>query len=257
MPDIQLSRRGPGNLVLAVDGVPHDFTFPPTGNLESIVLQILSGKEYPTLRIPDWSPRTIVDVGANVGATAVFFALAYPQARIHCFEPSAETFAHLQANTAWLPQISVQPVGLFDGPAQVPLYGGTSQCAQASVSLSVETRQDVTETITLVPARSAIGDIEGPAILKLDTEGCEVPVLRDLGDTIDAFDVIYVEWHSDRDRRRIDALLGERFALWKTQAHAVHRGTAAYLHTRVLQAHPRLGLLEIPEVKVDVAGAAA
>ena len=62
MPDVQLARRGPGNLILSVDGVPHDLTFPPTGNLEHIVLQILSGKEYPTLRLPDWEVRTIIDV---------------------------------------------------------------------------------------------------------------------------------------------------------------------------------------------------
>ena len=253
MPDVQLARRGPGNLILSVDGVPHDLTFPPTGNLEHIVLQILSGKEYPTLRLPDWEVRTIIDVGANVGATAVFFALAYPNAKIHCFEPSPSTYAHLESNVSWLPGVTAHPFGLFDEAAEVPLYGGPSQCAQASVALSVETRDDVSETIKLLPAREVIEAVEGPAILKLDTEGCEVPVLRDLGELVDAFDVIYVEWHSDRDRRRIDALLGERFALWRTQASAVHRGTAAYLHSRVLQAHPRLGLLEIPEVKVPSA----
>ena len=253
MSDIQLARRAAGHLVLTIDGAAHDIRFPATGNMEQIVLQILSGQEYPTLRAPGWSPRTIVDIGANVGATAIFFALAFPEAQIRCFEPSVTTFRHLADNTAWLPQVRVEHLGLFDGVAELPLYGGTSQCAQASVSLSVETREDVTETIRLVPARDAIGPVEGPAILKLDTEGCEVPVLRDLGDRLDAFDVVYVEWHSDRDRRRIDALLGERFALWKTKAGAVHRGTAAYLHQRVLEAHPRLGVLEIPEVRIPAA----
>lgn len=250
MPDVNLARRGPGNLILTVDGRPHDLTFPATGNMEQIVLSILGGREYAPLRAPGWQPKTIVDIGANVGATAIFFALAYPEAEIRCFEPSPSTFAHLTRNTGWLERVRTYPYGLFDSEAELPLYGGTSQCAQASVSLSVETREEGAEVIALRPAAGAIGEIEGPAILKIDTEGCEVPVLEDLGEGLDRFDVVYVEWHSDADRRRIDALLGARFSLWKTRAGAVHRGTAAYLHERVMTAYPRLGALEIPAVRV-------
>lgn len=245
MPDIDLNRRGAGHLVLTIDGTPHDIRFPDQGNLESIVLKVLGGQEYPTLRLPGWEPETIIDVGANVGATALFFSLAYPQARIRCWEPSPSTAEYLKANTAWLPNVEVETIGLFDSEEELRLYMGTVQCAQASVARSVETREDVYETIRLVPARRAIGTIEGPAILKIDTEGCEVQVLRNLGDSIDAFDVVYLEYHSERDRRALDALLGERFSLWKSNAHAVHRGTAAYLHQRVLNTWPQLAVLEI------------
>ena len=245
MPDIALARRGPGHLELAVDGVAHAIRFPDEGNLEAIVLKVLSGQEYPTLRLPGWQPTTIIDVGANVGATALFFSLAYPEARIRCWEPSPSTATYLKSNTAWLPNVEVETTGLFDADAELRLYRGTVQCAQASVSVSVETRADDYETIRLEPARAAIGAIEGPAILKIDTEGCEVPVLRDLGDNLDAFDVVYLEYHSDRDRRALDALLGERFSLWKASTHAVHRGTAAYLHQRVMDVWPQLGALEI------------
>lgn len=248
MPDVTLTRQGPGHLVLTVDGAPHPLTFPPTGNLEDIVLAILAGTEYPVLRVPEWSPTTILDIGANVGATAVFFGLAYPGATIHCYEPSPSTFAFLETNTAWLPRVSRHPFGLFDEAGELPLYGGTVQCAQASVSLSVETRPDHIETIRLERVLDVIPDLEAPAILKLDTEGCEVPILDALGELRDAFDVVYVEWHSDRDRRRIDGLLGDRFSMWRSKATAVHRGTAAYLHRRVLDRYPALGQLEIPEV---------
>ena len=245
MPQVQLARRAPGHFILSVDGVAHDVRFPPTGNLEPIVLQILSGKEYPTLRLPGWSPRTILDIGANVGATALFFALAWPEARIRCWEPSPSTARILADNVAWLPQVEVNPVGLHAEHRTVPLYGGTAQCAQQSVALSVETREDAFETIELVPAREAIGTLEGPVLLKIDTEGCEVPVLRDIADQLDQIDVVYLEYHSEADRRALDALLGDRFALWKAKAHHVHRGTCAYLHRRLLEAHPELGILEI------------
>lgn len=244
MSSVRLHRAAPGHLVLTVDEVPHDFRFPAEGNLEAIVLSILGGQEYPTLRLPGWAPHTIVDVGANVGASALFFALAYPEARIRCFEPSADTARWLEDNTSWLEQVSVRRVGLHQEEQQVRLYKGTTQCAQASIARSIETTE-VFEDISLVPAHEAIGIVADPAILKLDTEGCEVPVLRDLGEDVDLFDVIYVEYHSERDRRAIDALLGERFSLWKSKAHAVHRGTAAYVNARILQGWPAMGALEI------------
>jgi FkbM family methyltransferase len=245
MSDTALIRRGPGHLELRLNGVAHDIRFPDEGNLEAIVLKVLGGQEYPTLRLPGWSPVTIIDIGANVGASALFFALSYPEARVRCWEPSPSTARYLEANTAWLPQVEIETTGLFDSEAELRLYRGTAQCAQASVAVSVETREDAYETIRLEPARRAIGVIEGPAILKIDTEGCEVPVLTDLGDRLDAFDVVYLEYHSERDRRALDAILGERFSLWRSSAHAVHRGTAAYLNERMLQVWPRLGALEI------------
>lgn len=251
MPKTEFVRRGPGHFVLTIDGVGHDLTMPIGGNIEQIVIQTLGGQEYAPLRLPGWQPRLVVDVGANVGASAIFFALSYPGVQIRCFEPSAETSKHLRANTAWLPGIEVHEVGLFNRHAEVPLYAGVTQCAQASVSASIETNAAVHETIRLVPARAVLGNIDGPAILKIDTEGCEVPILHDLGGLVEQFDVVYVEWHSERDRRQIDSQLGPRFNMWRSKGTGVHRGTAAYVHQRVIDAHPRLGMLEIPAISLE------
>ncbi|MFK7931360.1 MAG: FkbM family methyltransferase [Myxococcota bacterium] len=246
-------RQGPGHFVLTLNGQAHSLTFPAEGNLESIVIKTLGGQEYVPLHLPGWKPELIVDVGANVGATSIFFALCFPDAKIESFEPSESTFSHLRSNTSWLPNIRIHPVGLFNRDAEVPLYAGVTQCAQASMSRSVETRVEPSEVIRLVSARQAIPEPTGPAILKIDTEGCEVPILHDLGERVQAFDVVYVEWHSERDRRQIDRLLGTAFSVWKTTASGVHRGTAAYIHQRVIDAHPRLGILEIPAVVVEPA----
>jgi FkbM family methyltransferase len=250
---VSLGRAGPGHLILQVDGRPHDIRFPATGNLESIVLHVLAGHEYPSLRLPGWSPATILDIGANVGASAVFFALAWPEATIHCFEPSPSTERFLRDNTSWLPGIEVHPYGLLDTDTTLRLYAGTSQCAQASVALSVETRADRYEDIRLVRARNAIGSPPGPILLKIDTEGCEIPILQDIAYLLDDVDILFVEYHSERDRRSIEALLGDRFVLWRSQAKAVHRGTIGWLNARLLTRYPELGALEIPPVAVAAA----
>lgn len=246
-------RAGPGHFVVRVDGRLHDFRFPSDGNLESIVTEGLTGHEYPVLRLPEWSPATVLDIGANVGACAVYFALAWPEATIHCFEPSPSTVRYLRDNTAWLPNVRVHPVGLLDAETTLRLYAGTAQCAQASLARSVETRADRYEEVRVLRAREAIGAPAGPIVLKIDTEGCEVPVLADIAHLLADVDVLFAEYHSERDRREIEALLGERFLLWRAHAKTVHRGTFGWLNVRLLERYPQIGAMEIPRVGIAAA----
>jgi FkbM family methyltransferase len=44
-------------------------------------------------------PKTIIDVGANVGDYAKMLRAKFPDAEIHCFEPGSETFERLISNT--------------------------------------------------------------------------------------------------------------------------------------------------------------
>ena len=48
----------------------------------------------------DFTPDTILDIGANVGLTTVYFANRYPGARIISVEPESENFDVLEQNTA-------------------------------------------------------------------------------------------------------------------------------------------------------------
>ena len=71
--------------------------------------------------------------------------------------------------------------------------------------------------------------IEGIDILKIDTEGCEVPILQSLGRYLPEVKVLYIEYHSERDRRIIDAMLAETHVLWKGQVRFAYRGEFCYL----------------------------
>ena len=63
--------------------------------------QVFGAHEYDSNNLPA-SANVIVDLGANIGLAAVFFAIKYPDARILCVEPEAENFAMLLSNTATL-----------------------------------------------------------------------------------------------------------------------------------------------------------
>jgi FkbM family methyltransferase len=230
---------------------PIPFTYPDSGNMAGLVTRVLSGEEYPFLNLPGYAPRLVIDLGANVGASAVFFALHYPGAEVHCYEPSSHNVAFLERNAAQLPHIHCHPFGVHDHEIAIDLFLGASQSMQCSVFANVETGSE-TERVTLRRARPALVEIglggAGGAVLKLDTEGCEVPILRDLGDLLNAIDLIYVEYHSEGDRRAIDALLAERFMLAAATARYPHRGLNLYVAETLAAAFPALHSLRMETV---------
>ncbi len=52
------------------------------------------------------SPETIVDAGANIGVTSIYFANRYPGAKIFAVEAEASNFAMLVKNTQAYPSIT-------------------------------------------------------------------------------------------------------------------------------------------------------
>jgi hypothetical protein len=112
---------------------------------------------------------------------------------------------------------------------QVPLYSGTYDSAMSSVVKGEGTTAE-TELITLRSVRDWLGEcgIAGIDVLKIDTEGCEVPLLEALGDLLPSVKVIYLEYHSDDDRKAFDRMLGDTHLLMHGQM-LVHLGEVTYV----------------------------
>lgn len=210
-------------------------------NMGEVARVGIEGGDYPPLRIPDFAPRVVVDVGANIGATALYFLKQYPGVEVHCFEPSAENFAFLAANTEGLAPVRRYPYGLADHAGEVCLYPGAEQCAQTSQFRTAYTRSDA-QRAQVRPAAETLRELglRQVDILKVDTEGAEVPIVRDLlaaGSGV-SFDVLYLEYHSEEDRVRLDRLLTPDYWLAHARATKVHRGTLGYVHRRRFEQYP-------------------
>jgi hypothetical protein len=101
---------------------------------------------------------------------------------------------------------------------------------QNSIHPSIEVAEANSEEIELVEAREALKDKVGPAsILKVDTEGCELEILKNLEPYFHDFSLIYLEYHSETDRREIDALLAPTHSLLFSNAIQLHRGNVTYI----------------------------
>ena len=179
----------------------------------------------------------ILDVGANIGASAIFFRFAYPGARIHAFEPGRGAYELLQRNAAPYPEIKTYPVGLWSEDKEAELFVGDHDYATASLA-DQGTANRATDRVRLRGCRGYLAEtgIDRVDVAKIDTEGCEIPILRDLL-AVYAAKVIYLEFHSEEDRIRIDSMLREAYSLFAARIVHLHRGTLCYVARREVDAN--------------------
>jgi FkbM family methyltransferase len=156
------------------------------------------------------SPPVVLDVGANAGVFALFAKLHYHRgAAVHCFEPYPPSVELLRQNLSGFDMVTVHPFALSDRDGQADLHLHADRPVAHSL---VPGLVAAPAGRMAVPVREAarVWDELGLTevdVLKLDTEGCEVPILESLGRRVSAVRAVLVEFHSRADRRRIDALL--------------------------------------------------
>jgi len=238
MSDTQPSTAPPATCTWQIEynGVKRNFTLFDTRLGKTACEEVLSGKSYPKLSLVG-QINSIVDVGANVGAATIYFAIQFPGARIWAFEPSPECFALLTANTRDLAQIRCFNFGLLDRNQEAVLFRGKDDAVASSIGTSRE-QSGVGQAVTLRAAHNAFVEagILAIDILKLDTEGCEVAILRSLLPMLPRIGVIYVEFHSEDDRLEIDRLLIPTHALFQGSVTKPYRGELCYVARQCLPA---------------------
>ena len=132
-------------------------------------------------RLLPTSPAPVLfDVGANVGVVSQRLAGAFPApARIFAFEPAAATFTQLVAALSGHPHVQCQHLALSEKPGRFRLYHGiNSQLNRLAPvgTLGDNTHEDVeVSTVDDVAGQLGLARID---VLKIDTEGFEVEVLR-------------------------------------------------------------------------------
>jgi FkbM family methyltransferase len=146
-------------------------------------------------------PSVIVDGGANIGLTSVFFANRYPQAKILAIEPEASNFEMLMKNTEPYSNITAVCAALWKENCVLSLLNpeadpwgfwgyrteelGKSQQSVQSVSVRAVTLGELMREYSL----------DGVDLLKLDIEGAEKEVFENCSGWIDRVGAIAIELH--------------------------------------------------------------
>lgn len=211
--------------------------FLPSDNAldRSVAREILLGEAYPKVST---SAEIILDIGANMGAAALWFAKLYPDAQLHCFEPSQDiVWECLQENTNRIRsrcQLYNFGLGRVEGDRVM------RQTQDSSVTRTCKTPQGEYEELPACQFKMP-PPLKGVTIAKIDTEGCEVDILEAFGHDRHSIPVYYIEYHSEADRREIDELLPAHHLVRGTVT-ARHRGTLVYLHSKVASTEDSLRL---------------
>jgi FkbM family methyltransferase len=146
--------------------------------------------------------RTVLDVGANEGQTALPFARAFPEAQVFAFEPVPQTFSTLRARTANVDRIRCFELALgdYDGEATISLADKSGQNSLLNVA------EPGPGTITVPVARgdtwASTHDVDHVDVLKIDAEGYDLEVLSGFDELLAASKVraVLVECEFERVR---------------------------------------------------------
>ena len=88
--------------------------------IKEILLKKGSSCEY---WLPDsLEPKTILDIGSNIGITSILFAKKFPLSTIHSFEPLKVNFEIMFKNVSTYSNIHTHPYGLGDKNDRLTMY---------------------------------------------------------------------------------------------------------------------------------------
>jgi len=211
------------------------FFYPDELGLRPYVESALFGTDYPDPFPGDYLAETIVDIGAHVGSATRMFKSRYPAARVIAFEPNPPCFALLEHNLRGIADVQLVRAGLSDVNETAKLFSGRYSSMQASMLPNEENTAAYVE-VECIQAAEAIASrgLEHASIIKLDAEGYEVRILNALGQYVTGADLIYLEYHSERDRHAIDHLLFRSHIIFHAHVIEPHRGTVGYIAEEVL-----------------------
>lgn len=152
----------------------------------------------------------ILDVGANIGLAAAWFALHNPGRPIYCFEPLRANAALVSMNC---PTARVDQVAIGARRGRVKLKVDPDGVMASSIPSPGETREKEFEVISLDEVTSMKG-IKKIALLKIDAEGMETEILDGAAQTLRKTHQIAIETHGkSRHEKAINCLLEAGFRI--------------------------------------------
>ncbi len=122
--------------------------------------------------------RTAVDIGSNIGVSALYFLTRNPDVRCWCFEPNPRNLARLRSNLAGFgDRYSLDGTAVADVAGRVKFgveptgrYGGIDVETGMSIEVDCLAINDVLERVLL--------DTATIDVVKIDTEGAEARTVR-------------------------------------------------------------------------------
>jgi len=151
-----------------------------------------------------FQPKSILDIGANIGITSILFSNQYPDCTIHAFEPLPENYTLLEKNGDPYHNITCHPFGLGSQDGSVSLFVSSDpeNYGGGSMFNELEVDQSNSVDIKIKEAKSYLSSLltAAPDLIKIDTEGAEYEILNSFDqDLLSQTGWITGELHGNKD----------------------------------------------------------
>lgn len=192
-------------------------------NMEWHIQKIFNG-EYSISPFNVEKP-VIIDIGANLGAFCIWAAETFPGSNIIGYEPLKANYSMLRENISNCKNIKAYNLAVGDIDKTRLFIGKNNVGENSFYQLGTQT-QNFEEVKKIHPSK-----VPSAHILKIDTEGSEVEILKNIN--LHRFGLIVLEYHSEKDRRIIDGLLSD-FTLFGATASYHECGIVKYIKSTIL-----------------------
>jgi FkbM family methyltransferase len=177
-------------------------------------------------RLDPAAVRVVLDIGANIGIAALYFAQQFPNAVVHAFEPDPGNCQVLGANAAGVPRIRMHPFALGAEDGELELYDSDDRANQGGYSaygMGIDPARSKKVPLRHAGRALAALGVERADVIKIDTEGAEWEILTALDPRLlRSARLIMGELHGRRD-----------FELLGFLQPTFHIGARKQLHSRL------------------------
>lgn len=158
----------------------------------------------------------IIDGGANIGLASIYFKQLFPNSEILAFEPDSTIFGILKSNIEAYNFNGIELIqkGLWSEDA---ILSFKSEGADAGIIATLDETVTATDSINVTSLKPFLK--RNVDFLKLDIEGAETRVLKDIENDLGKVERIFVEYHSFVGQAQtlneiIDILIKAKFRIY-------------------------------------------
>ncbi|MGN6492785.1 MAG: FkbM family methyltransferase [Agriterribacter sp.] len=191
-----------------------------TGDID-IFYEVLWEKIYDRLPKEREKKYTIIDLGANIGITSLFFSVKYSNARIYGIEPDPDNFELLLNNM----KMEISEKRFFPIHAAIAARAGLAYIhkSEKAYNTTISTNEVSELTVRTIDLSSLFSkqEISTVDLLKIDIEGMEMEIFSGNTSFLQLVNNIVIECHSPMAADRCKTVLMQHgFRLTIDDTHA-------------------------------------
>ncbi|QHT70543.1 FkbM family methyltransferase [Rhodocytophaga rosea] len=187
---LQLIKRQPRFTVIQTDIFPSPLWMVDSASFVFIYSEIFKQEIY-KFKTSNAKPY-ILDCGANIGLSTLYFKDLFPDAEVVAFEPDTKVFEILAKNVQSfrLTNVSLLNKAVWHSETKLQFYAEGADGGRITNDIKEANVVEI-ETVRLKDFINRPVDM-----LKIDIEGAETQVLEDIADVLSYIDKIFIEYHS-------------------------------------------------------------